>query len=100
VKIRGENSIYLQPLGWGICRPDWSDCNGFRKSFGQEIQVTVIVRNSQAGFYLMGVPVFHFEDPDLADIGRWGNVSFECGEIPCEFDNVKFWNLDKIPNLP
>jgi serine/threonine protein kinase len=100
VKISGENSIYLGPNGWGICRPDWADCSGYQRSFGQKIQVTVIVKDSQAGFYLMGFPAFYLEDPNLADIGRWGNVTFECGEDLCEFDNVKFWNLDKVPDLP
>lgn len=27
-------------------------------------------------------------------------LEFECGNAACEFDNVRFWNLDKVPNLP
>jgi serine/threonine protein kinase len=95
VQLKGDNDIYLGPYGWGICRPNWANCSGNQQSFSQKIKGTVIVKDSQAGFYLTGIPVFYLEDPNLADIGEWGNVSFKC-DHSCEFDNVKFWNLDKV----
>jgi hypothetical protein len=100
VEIRGDNSIYLGNNGWGVCRQnDCSSGNSRSLSFSEQIQVTVIVKNSEACFYINGVPVFHFMDSDL-ETGWYSIPQFRCGTSSCKFDNVKFWNLDKIPNLP
>jgi serine/threonine protein kinase len=57
IRINNRNSIYLVRNGWGTCR-DWSDCgNNYSFSFNSKIQVTIIVKDTQAGYYLMGVPV-------------------------------------------
>jgi serine/threonine protein kinase len=98
IRINNRNSIYLVRNGWGTCR-DWSDCgSNYSFSFNSKILVTIIVKDTQAGYYLMGVPVFHYTDSDLGgDI--WATPMIDC-DTSCEIDNVKFWNLDKIPNLP
>jgi hypothetical protein len=98
IRINNRNSIYLVRNGWGTCR-DWSDCgNNYSFSFNSKILVTIIVKDTQAGYYLMGVPVFHYTDTDLGG-DTWATPMIDC-DTSCEIDNVKFWNLDKIPNLP
>ena len=101
VEIRGDNSIYLgNNNGWGVCRQnDCSNEGSFPFSSSKQIQVTIIVRNSEAVFYIEGFPMFHLVDSDLAT-GWYSSPQFRCGSSSCEFDNVKFWNLDKVPNLP
>ena len=94
VRINNRYSIYLQSNGWGICQ-DWSDCGSSHSfSFNQIIQVTVLVKDTQAVFYLSGIPVFHIEDPGLMN-GGWATPMIECS-ASCEIDNVKFWNIDKV----
>jgi hypothetical protein len=98
INIQGDNSIYLGPSEWGISRPNEAGYSENNPSFSQKIQVTIIVKDSQAGFYLMGIPVFHFEDPDLAQ-AAWATPMLGCDGF-CEFDNVKFWDIAKMPALP
>jgi hypothetical protein len=88
-------------MGWVVAGPACAqiDCVFHEQAFSQIIQLMIIVRGSQAGFYVAESPVFYFEDPNLADIGEYNVVYFRCDDS-CEFDNVKFWNLDKVPNLP
>jgi hypothetical protein len=93
VEIGGDNSIYLGNSGWGICRQNL--CTDHNYTVNQKIQVTVIVRNSEAGFYINGRPIFHLVDSELAT-QRYSIPQFRCGDNSCEFDNLKFWNLDKV----
>ncbi|HEY5728766.1 MAG TPA: serine/threonine-protein kinase [Anaerolineales bacterium] len=99
LQIQGGNSIYLDRNGWGICRK--SSCSGESQQFSsaQKIQMTVILKDSRVGFYLMGVPVGYWEnfDLELIDNKYYFGPTFECGNIFCEFDNVKFWSLDNVP---
>ncbi len=80
-------SLYLSPIGWGICRSDWPDCIGYEPD-SQNNRITLIVKGSEASFYRNGIPVDYLD-----------NFSFEKSvllvcEADSEFDNVKFWNLD------
>lgn len=65
---------------------------------GQKTQIMVIVKDSQVAFYINGVPVAYQEIPILSDYKK-SERQFGCSGT-CYFDNVKFWNLDNIPNLP
>jgi len=61
----------------------------------------VIVSGSRVAFYINGVPIAYYENPKLLD-DKKNERLFKCsfnGNI-CYFDNVKFWNLDNIANLP
>jgi hypothetical protein len=99
VYIQGDNAIYLERSNYGFCRGIWDDCVGMGPhKISQKAQLTVIVKDSQVGFYLMGNPEYYFEDPALA-VAESAQPHFICTNF-CEFDNVKFWNLDKVPNLP
>lgn len=102
VRINNNNSIYVSTDhgqdSWGTCT-DGAGCIGVGYDATPIDQIIVIVRDAQAGFYLNGIPVDYFKEPNLADIGEFGNVEFFCDKY-CEFDNVKFWNLDKVPSLP
>lgn len=63
-------------------------------SAGNVSQAIIIKRGSKAAFYLDKVPLAYINDPNL-DAPVHG-ILFNCGR----YDNVKFWNLDRIPNLP
>ena len=57
-------------------------------------QAMIIKKGSEAAFYLNEAPLAYIDDPIL-DAPIYG-VMLNCGQ----FDNVKFWNLDKFPDLP
>lgn len=57
-------------------------------------KATIVKRGPIAALYLNAVPLAYINDPDL-DAPIHG-VMFNCGR----YDNVKFWDLDRIPNLP
>lgn len=63
-------------------------------SAGNVSQAIIIKRGSKAAFYLDKVPLAYINYPNL-DAPVHG-ILFNCGR----YDNVKFWNLDRIPNLP
>jgi hypothetical protein len=63
-------------------------------SAGDITQVIIIKKDSEAAFYLNEIPLAYLDDPFL-DAPIYG-VRLNCGK----FDNVKFWDLDKIPDLP
>jgi len=86
----GDYSLYLGPSNWGICRPDWPDCSG--NSYDSEKnRITLIVNGSEGGFYLNGKPI-----DDYKNFHPENGLEFYCGDAACEFDNVKFWNLDNV----
>ena len=63
-------------------------------SSGNVSQAIIIKKGSQAAFYLNNIPLTYVDDPIL-DRPIYG-IMLNCGQ----YDNVKFWNLDKISNLP
>lgn len=74
--------------GWGV-RPK-----------GEWTRLTVVARGPRVAVYLNESPVAYFED---ADFDRDGSNEFQCitvTEAVCEYDNVRFWSLAKIPGLP
>ncbi len=59
-----------------------------------------VVRGVEAVIYLNNEAILYLNDPDL---DRSGMTTFGCQSIietVCEFDNVKYWNLANVPNLP
>jgi tetratricopeptide (TPR) repeat protein len=97
----GEGSrIDLCPNEWLVCGTN-NTCNSIGHSYnnGQLIQLTIIVRKTHVGAYFQEIPATYFTDPDLAG-GFFTRPSINCFGFSCKFDNVKFWNLDKVPNLP
>ena len=65
---------------------------------GQTTQVIMIVDHTQIAYYINGIPVAYYDEPRLLDIRNDDKRYFDCSE--CVVDNVKVWNLDKIPDLP
>jgi len=93
-----EYSVQLGYINnWGICKKSEMDNCQWESlpSLGQKVQIIIIVRDSKLGFYLDGTPLGY----SSIYSGSGGNLSLTCDDF-CEFDSVKFWDLDKIPNLP
>jgi hypothetical protein len=91
-------SISLDLGNWGICDPN-NDCTWKSYRFDQTIQLTIISKDAQAGIYFDGNPVYYFSDPSLA-VGFYTVPMIQCWSMSCRLDNVKFWDLNKIPDLP
>jgi hypothetical protein len=92
---------------WGVSKKwgenqqtDFNVDRGNVNPIGEWMQVMVVARGPRAAVYLNGEPVAYFED---ADFDRLGHISLTCNSITqavCEFDNVEFWDLAKVPGLP
>jgi hypothetical protein len=71
---------------------------------GETTHVTIIARGRRAAIYLNGTPTAYFDDLDFDTQGKQNKNFFMCGaessQTICEFDNIKFWNLGYIQNLP
>ncbi len=70
---------------------------------GEWTYIVVIARGSQIAIFMNGVPVAYYDDPDFEmENNAFSNFLACGGNTPtvCEFDNVKFWNLTWVPNLP
>jgi hypothetical protein len=65
---------------------------------GQKTQLMYIVKGSRVAFFINQTPIAYYEYPKLL-VDTKNERLLECGDT-CYFDNVKFWNLDNIPNLP
>ena len=94
VSLSGDNEITFSHDGVS------GDMGSKEFSFGAKIQFTIIIRGDRAGLYLDGSPVFYYVSPGLDDIGEFGNFGFGCHDSFCTIDEVKFWNLNRIPELP
>ena len=68
--------------------------------FGEFTQIMIIARGSRAAIYLNGTPVSYFDDADFDTSGGTGLFCQSLGQAICEFDNVEFWDLTKVPGLP
>lgn len=70
---------------------------------GEATQVLIVAQGDQIALYLNRKPVAYHRDSDL---DRAGTMLFSCWSEPntapatCEFDNVKFWDLKDVPDLP
>lgn len=62
--------------------------------------VRVIGRGSQFAVYIDKMPVFYLEDElnPGGEIDLWLNAPD--GPVMVEYDNVKLWNLNNVPDLP
>ena len=68
--------------------------------FGEKTRIMIVARGPRAAIYLNGTPVAYFEDADFDTSGGTGLFCQSLGQAVCEFDNVKFWNLNNVPGLP
>lgn len=67
---------------------------------GETTRYKLVVRGSEAVIYLNDDAILYLNDSDLDNSGM---ITFGCLtsiEAICEFDNVKFWDLANIPDLP
>jgi len=88
----------LRPGGWTACNTrKTDDCTDSSWVWpeARKVQITVIMKATQAGFYLDGSAVAHLADPEFT-LGGW---NFGC-DRSCEIDNVKVWDLDAIDLEP
>ncbi len=70
---------------------------------GEWTHIVVIARGSQVAIYINGAPAAYYDDPDFEmENNAFSNFLACGGNAPtvCEFDNIKFWNLSWVPNLP
>ncbi len=68
---------------------------------GEMNRVTIIVNRLRVAIYLNNIPVASFEDDEIGVSGY--DKYFTCvatSQTVCVFDNLEFWNLRGIPNLP
>jgi len=105
----GRFSLYLFPAtqDWDLRRysrnSDESLTSGTGNAVspvGKTTQITIIVRGSQGALYLNQTPQGFLEDEILNHVGK---IMLFCNSVTpavCEFDNIKFWNLENIANLP
>jgi serine/threonine protein kinase len=79
--------------------PDSFSINyGMYKGEGQKTRITVIEKETRVAYYINGNPIVYYENPDFL-LNKKNERQLECSKTCC-FDNVKFWNLDNIQNLP
>ena len=67
---------------------------------GEITRIVVVTRGPRAAFYLNETPMAYFEDADFDTAGMIMLWCMSPGQVVCEFDNVRFWNLDNVPGLP
>ena len=73
---------------------------GIASLTGKWMQIQIVARRTQLAVYLDGKPIAYVED---ANFDNPGHTSLQCQTITkavCEFDNVRFWNLAKVSELP
>jgi hypothetical protein len=68
--------------------------------FGETTRIIIVARGPRAAIYLNGTPAAYFEDADFDTSGGTGLFCQSLGQAVCEFDNVKFWNLNNVSGLP
>jgi len=68
--------------------------------FGITTNIMIVARGPRAAIYLNDMPVAYLEDADFDTSGGTGLFCQSLGQGVCEFDNVKFWNLNNVPGLP
>jgi hypothetical protein len=100
--------LYLlsEPGTWQIVKM-WNDPgrtliegSGNVSPVGEATRVMIVTRGAKSAIYLNDIPIAYIEDPDFDAPGK---IMFFCSSTTatvCEFDNVKFWNLVKVPGLP
>jgi hypothetical protein len=92
-------ALTLYPGGYWEARNGTNSYPYQKSKMGeQSTEVIMIVYQSQVAFVIDGIPVAYDDDPLLLDEKNDDKRLFECNE--CAIDNVKVWNLDKIPDVP
>ena len=103
------NNLHLSPcmneasmhVGFGgQIHPELEGSGGSVRPIGETNHILVIARGPRFAFYLNDVLVAYFEESHLDAAHQ---IGFRCSALPemvCEFDNVRFWNLDNVPGLP
>jgi len=103
------NNLHLNPcmneasmhVGFeGQPHPELEGSGGSVRPIGEANHIRIIARGPRFAFYLNDVLLAYFEESHLDAVHQ---IGFRCNALPemvCEFDNVKFWNLDDVPGLP
>jgi hypothetical protein len=81
-------------------QPNLAGGQGNVSPFGETTRIMIVARGPRAAIYLNGTPAAYFEDADFDTSGGTGLFCQSLGQAVCEFDNVKFWNLNNVPGLP
>jgi 3-keto-disaccharide hydrolase len=67
---------------------------------GEWTRVLIVARGTQVAVYINENPIAYFDDLDFKVPGH---TSIQCQSVAkavCEYDNVRFWDLAKVPGLP
>jgi len=112
VNVPYSYDVVLYPrgyVGWSLTESKGSTSNELATRFddisprGEATQVLIVARKDQVALYLNRKPVAYSRDNEL---DQAGTMLFSCWSesdttpATCTFDNVKFWDLSKLPNLP
>jgi hypothetical protein len=69
------------------------------------ISITMMVNGTEFAIYLNDIPVTYINTLEqrpgkdiILSLRSWGGSGFVAASL--EYDNLKVWDLDKIPNLP
>jgi hypothetical protein len=92
-------------IHWGS-QDNWQSIAGVYEHFPPErIPVTIIVRGTQCAVYFNNDPLTYLHDCNIDSVTRAWAVSFRLlrdngSAVVVNFDNLKLWDLDKVPDLP
>ena len=81
-------------------QPNLANGIGNVSPFGETTRIMIVARGPRAAIYLNDTPVAYFEDIDFDTSGYTFLSCGSLGQAVCEFDNVEFWDLTKVPGLP
>jgi hypothetical protein len=72
------------------------------RPLGEVNHIVIIVRDDELAVYLNGLPTIYLKDETFLQAGNLMPtfIGQEGGNAQGEFDNFKFWDLDKVKGLP
>ena len=65
-------------------------------STGEWNRITLIVKDEELAILINDHPAYYLQDPELVEPGFMHLICRSPAVAICEWDNVKFWNLDKL----
>ena len=65
-------------------------------SIGEWNRITLIVKGEELAIVLNGHPAYYLRDPELIEPGFMHLLCRSSAPAVCEWDNVKFWNLNRV----
>ena len=66
-------------------------------SIGEWNRITLVVKDEELAILINEHPAYYLQDPELAEPGFMHLSCYSPEAAICEWDNVKFWNLNKLP---